>query len=582
MSSQSVPAVDPNCGAQPAVLVVSFNADAIAETVARAKRLAPFSDVQEAAPLSPDLSRVAGFKALQALAINHSEGAAASGRRPVIILTGSWNPLLASFAAGAGANRLAPALAILASPEVLWLFDGVSQSDARVPWLRWHRLEALSSPLSNPLYDWTGLRQWLRSHLLGRPKSASDAWVIALDDEHRYRSLFAYTGYRAGYPSLAPESIAESISLLGPPPEGRLAGVDDLQLRSVEDISVQFPDQQAQHVLSEKKDRSQLLPVLDQAKRTFVTSGDARDEFSPRRKSWLFKPVKGLLALQSGAIGKTRGPLDPWIAPSNDRDAVDLKDDTVAGSGGRHATHGIMTEVATAMVARGEHLLDEPSDFDSLLLAAVLGLDTQMLLRGKSPTTALEALAVQQHAEVTIECIFAGVAADPRIRPRLVELESAAFAICSRYGAKAQRVARLNAKVEIANRLVGILRQHARFEEEMECLARVRSWRAAIHRTSGPFGWIYGWILAYFNSCVSYPLFLALLTLFWCAVFSLLYFFVPPTLAPWDAFQRAALTLVSLQPNGKSQSWLDVPCIFAGLVHFGLFISYLFSLVSRR
>lgn len=563
-------------------LIVGWDAADLPPIRARIANEAPLAAITEnviTKPPDPQAElhrRHPVFVALESAVSAHAARAREAGLLPVVVLS-RWTATLAGLNDSVFADELAPALAILATPEVLWLFG----SDTKVtdaPWPRYHSLDQIRTGLWDPSFDWTGLRWWARNQLLliKHPDDYSQKHrVAALDDEPRYALFEAYCGYRFGYPALAPASMDEAAKLLHPDNATEFT----TYLHWFEDIYVRLHDDERD--ISDPEKRNLVLPAVGKAlSRTIVSSGGdekgwdehwrALEDGSNGKIRLIFKPIKGLL--------------DLWdVSPVSSRGTAAL----IAASdpAGSHAAPGAITLTASKMLARAEALSRQDASFSNLLLAAILCVDVERLLCGRSPTTALEALSIKHQAEVRLECVFHGVAAAPDIQKRLDELKKSIGEICGSYEESARDDAQLAAGLEIQNQLIAILRQYGRFEEEQVVLRHARELRRGILQQSTNW-WkkFEAWLLRYPNFILSSPF--SFLAGLWLGIVFFSWAYVPfvPDASGSDLLWRSSVTTLSIQPlnNDASGRPIDLLCMTWGLTHFGVFLSHLYSLISRR
>lgn len=580
------PTTSENISFRYAFLVLAWDQSEVSSIVDRVTRLAPGAEVR--AIVIPELSEGIGqrhpaFIALTHVVCEHSRAARAAGVLPVVVLA-EWPAGLASIGSGAHARELSPGLAILATPEVLWLF-GEARVDPETRWPEHHKLEQIAKGLWDPTFDWTGLRQWLRATLLEdkigleRPDC-----VVAIDDEQRYRDFEAYCAYRSGCLALAPASITELTERLNPDRSLNLLE----RLHTFEDIFVRFHDQSESDVdLSKPAGRSNVLSALGTAvTRTIVSSGDTIA--SDQTKAWkqlsagnpdiikiIPKPIKGLL--------------DLWHASPIEKNAkrvmISSRFTSEVADHDNHAAHGALTTAALRMLLRAEDLLQAEGGFSDFILAATICVDVERLLRCRSPTTALEAVSLKHQAEVRLECVFQGVAPTPNIGTRLTEVASEVAAICSSYDPEGIDDAKNSAELEILNTLIGILRQYGRFEEEHEALLQAREVRRRIRgRQKSLRAKIEASVLIYPNFILASPFYSIIGFVFGVVACGVLFVLSDPNTNGLTALSRAVVTTLAIQPADADHPnvIVDTICMIWGLMHFGVLFSHIYSLISRR
>ena len=522
------------------------------------------------------------FVALENAVSAHATRAREAGLLPVAVLS-NWNAALSGLEEAVKAEELAPALAILSTPEVLWLFASDTKVDD-VPWPKYHSLEQITRGLWDPTFDWTGLRWWIRNQLLGLDhKYLESQRVVALDDECRYREFEAYCGYRFGYPALAPASMEEAREFLDP---GKFPEFTE-HLHTFEDIYIRFYDQTCE--LTDPQARDDALPALGKAlTRTIVSSGgracanwrDLEKNHATGSIKLVFKPVKGLLDLWTASPAKTRGKpaLSHWAS------ANQVANSPLTMTQSTHAAPGAITLTAAKMLLRAERLSRSDAGFSDLLLAATLCVDVELLLSGRSPTTALEAISIKHQAEARLECVFHGVAAAPNIHARLIELQTSIQNICMTYDNSARRDATLAANIEVLNQLISIFRQYGRFEEEQKLLNDARDLRCRIRWRGTGAQPLEALALLYPNFILRSPYYFAVAFIAGMIAFAWLYVPFQPGVAGKTLLWRALITTVAMQPpvDYERSNVIDFLCMVWGLGHFGVFLSHLYNLILRR
>jgi len=541
------------------------------------------------------------------------------------------NPLLSQ-----GAESLL-AMLILAFPEVRWFFGTIrgyeksyeqntkgedkTQNDrALEDFRKVYGLHNLFRPEQSALFDGSGLRDWVRQRTVEHSETKRDGFylprrtqlALALDEETPYAFLHAYTAYRFGFRAAAVTTAAVASHFLCAEPPS--PGVPDPEL-IFEDIYVNLPD--GEHGMSDLrgKRREQWGRVENAAHRVFATSGyhddpekwtnnqayieEQKDTSTPdgrlKHIYTLYKPYAGIFQLweNSGlfkelrgldAKGKTqRGVAKDFIWPPPTK--IPLA--KASGSSG-HSAPGILLVIAEHLIARSEAILsDDVQSVQRAVLGAVLANDALEVLGGRTPTVAVEALRLKHRFEVLAECQFSGVEHHIQLKERLEEIERDATMISDWFGMKQKETAALNAKVQILIGLMRVFRDAAQFDEEQVCLQEVRKlnrhlWWKTLNNNQELWAapiYLIRWYVDYLLGSV--PRFLGAIGV-WILVLTVL-FAVTSDLKFTLALKAALSSFIGIQPpEGDANLAVTSLAMLSGATHLGIFISHLYTLVSRK
>lgn len=580
------------------------------------------------------------------------------------LLKDGWEPAIAGM--------------ILAFPEFRWVFGlaaGAKGQDMTCPAAKNSQLGCLCWAPCDPLFDESGLRDWVRSCAdKAKYVPKREEFALALDDEPSYAYLHAYSAYRFGMRAVVIDSGASAKRLLSkkqeeakPLPTGE-AGADglagpskkqeeDKPLLTLEDIFVSFPDGPAGMSWldkdsrpglpeEERKGRSTEWKRLEDAgHRIFITSDLHTDNDKEKRRSnvdyiktqrtqlkkdirKVFKPHAGIFSLwrQAGLtrslkwMGKDgrvrRGVGDGYVWPP----PKDLSEDNEHG----HSSPGALLEIAQSLIDRAEKLLPGVCTVRDAVRGAVLATDALELLGGRTPTLSIEALRLKHHFEVLAECQFSGVQHHIGLRDRVQEIQRDVAAISRWFGPRRQVCAALNAEMSILLALVRVLRDHGQFDEEDKVMRRVRHLHNTLwmHRNSGGMSWrvLFAPVLRYSEFLLdSFPRFFVsifvwifgLTGLFWLTATpgkppdapggadrldTLIALFESLLGKPPEAPDGAAPLLQSFSqaflyfsgsegvvfPGNLAWTFMSVFTVAVGLAHLGIFVSHLYTLVTRK
>lgn len=545
------------------------------------------------------------------------------------------NPL----AEGGGWNSLISML-ILTFPEIRWVF-GVGANNNTLE--EYHSLTSLlAKPRRDPLFDATGLRDCVRRRINENlPEKNFPVRIeraAAIDEETNYALFHAYIAFRFGYRADAVRSWSLMHYLFNLPKEDLSEAKNNnghkYQLL-LEDVNLNFPDKPGRIHLStfrpftHKNDGKQgraehcnLLsdePLLETSKfRVIVTSGHSGADrekmqdnvnFVKRYKKvdgheFVLKPVGGMFDLWDKAQLFLR--LDPrkghetagahcgqapgfhW-PPKAGEDAEDA---------GGHSAPGKLMVIAHNLVRRADSMKATANTVEECIRGAVLATEALELLRYQTPTLALQALCLKHEFEVRAEVAFLGVGNHFALKPRLSELERE-VKVASHFFQKNRRIAaELDTLVSIGNRLMLIFREAGQFDEELECLARIRKWhrKLRLRQVDNPFKKTAQLVIYYAEWLLESPVRFIWAIIGWFLAFWLtlnIASFIPefaPLLSldkvlDIDNASTAWNVFISNNPEGVKtipQFVINAAATTVGIFHLGVFISYLYSAVTRK
>lgn len=359
--------------------------------------------------------------------------------------------------------------------------------------------------------------------------------------------------------------------------------------------------------------------------RILVTTGQTRpgDDMLEKntdyldKKKWgkgkvLFKPGKGMFGLweDAGLLAKTRdgdrpgnvkGFQWPPVQPMRCRIAALLRHlfrlPDEPNSGKKNAGHGSpgkLMLVAHTLIRRSRGLLERTPSVGRAIQGAVLATEALELMGGRTPTSAMDALTLKHSFEVMGECRFAGVEYHKDTQWRLKEIALDTRVISRWFNRSQFKNAALNAEMHVLNQLLRIFRENNQFDEEQCCMVRVRRLHSALWMRQRPIRFLLWPLLWYLQLLLkSFSIFVLMLVI-WVATLSLLFWWTGHHPA-WvygleDAISGFFSTGPPMHHRGSpvdthmSWKYAFVVCagIVMGFIHLGVFISHLYSLVSRK
>jgi len=507
-------------------------------------------------------------------------------------------------------------LLLLAYPEIHWLpYSSYSSSRSVVGRRSWdeelRRVASREAPEFPVLFDSRELRERIRGWLRAEPDGRSQCGHLphrtrlasAIDEEEAYAAFNAYLAYRSGYRSL----MVTSESLMRSTLDG-----DFEPTLTFEDLYLGFPDRSGGH-WSKLQNRDTSFPGLKKARhRVIVTVGHARDatrrETARRNRdylrSWgqsfvfLYKPLPGFHRTWSRArprgrvAGVSRDVAFVW-PPKNGPEG---------GEPRGHSAPGRLLAAAESLLARAGKLLSASTvSVVDAIHAATLAQDAKELLGGKTPTVALNAVALQHEAEVTAESLFLGVEHNLDLCERFQEIELEVRAVAGWFHRTTRRRSELNARLTIIERLAKRFAELHQVEEEMACLAEARRLRFDFWVRERWYRWPMWPVLRYLALALkSLPAFVGILAA-WAVLFGLSHY-VLANASPrggaelWDAMASAWKVFFTGEPAagwaelvpGVASSWntgWTLWLTFEGIISFtslGMLLSHLYLIVSRR
>ncbi len=417
--------------------------------------------------------------------------------------------------------------------------------------------------------------------------------ALIVDEELGYSFLHSYVGYKMGYRAMlvSTKSILDAVSKLQEKEEKNAFDI------SFEDICLSFPDHKITNDLADREEEDEqkkggvkyyfFQRIL---KRIFITIGEKKElkqknrEYRKKLKAAgkldfykiLYKPYAGIFNLIKSAKLKSR--------------KIKLKSPKIESVTG-HSAPGRFGMIADCLINRCKRVLNQANSSIDAVYAAMLALQAQEILGGRTATLSIESISLKHQAEVKAECMFYGVEHNFDVKSRFKEIEKELEIIGKWFNKSTRDIMIFNSELNIINELARVFRQYSQFDEEQSCLNRVRSISRKIYFKRNKFwGWLISPLRWYFEFLVgSLARFLAAIIL-WPTLFTFIYYFISDP-GNRDALKNAFIysinSFFALQVttnNGFSQmpSLLAIIPILLGFFHLGIFISHLYTIVSRR
>ena len=514
-------------------------------------------------------------------------------------------------------------------PSLLTLPDRVTYFDTtalRNFVRRIANLQLLTAQQEKSTKEGTGISEKTLTELKKSLLPMRSKAAAAIDEEINYAYFHAYIAYRFGYRSDAVRSWALMEHLFHDTSEEKKSHDFDLLL---EDVNLNFPDKPGSIHLSTfaakgsdgndgRAGRCNLLRVEkeDSRFRIIVTSGHSGADtdkmtanfdfikgYKGREKcGYVSKPVGGMFDLWKNAklyhrlnprenngemAGRYNGQAPGFFWPP-------LPSEQAEAAGG-HSAPGKLMLICQHLLRRADALRISANTVEECIRGAVLATDALEILRYQTPTLALQALCLKHEFEVKAEVAFLGVGHHFDLQHRMEELEREIKQAASFFEKKRRRVAELDTLVSIGNRLMLVFREAGQFDEEMDCLIRIRSWHRQLRRKQSRtlLDRIANGIVGYAEWLLGSPIrFVGMLLLWYICLWGLWGLtgslklwvsegsdlVVTSAAAAWNSF-------VVTNPDrakGLTELILVMTGSVLGIFHFGVFISYLYSAVSRK
>lgn len=535
---------------------------------------------------------------------------------------------------------------ILAFPEVHWVFPCTSSPvDNNSLWRgsfdQAHLLTRsslgeivrLHEQKFCPLFDPTGLRNHLRRGLSSEdpeeretiPERQDTAAVF--DDEVAYAHFNAYAAYRFGYRGWAVTSWALLKRLFGgnpiseddeSPGDPEWVWGDPVDL-SLEDLYCPFPDRPYYVSLSDLDERKDWLPAIEEIEnRAIITVGHHRDDEGKKRwgsnekylREWqeekeerkatvVQKPLSGIFDLWRKA-GFWEMDLWDWNGQPEAADSFQWPPDPEqeGENSGGHSAPGRLLLIAERLISRSKAVLKEAQSVSDATYAATLALEAKELIGNRTPTTSLEALALQHRAEVVAEGMFHGIEFHLDVENRFEDLKQEVEAIGRWFSGSRRKRVTLNGRLAIIEDLAREFSRLDQFEEERTCRAEARRLYFDFWAYQSPWRLPLLPVLRYLSfSLKSLPVFLGLVV-FWILLFGIGYHVLDPVVHVKDlrgfgnAFSSSIVYFLTLAPPDpywgegvhRRVLWNSVTAFqsFISLSHLGLLVSHIYLIVSRR
>ncbi|MEP3890931.1 MAG: hypothetical protein ABJN69_10720 [Hellea sp.] len=512
---------------------------------------------------------------------------------------------------------------ILSFPELSWYFATIhgNRKDTFEEIYLHHSLGAFSSKnrLDN-IFDASGLSGFIRDKI---SKSTNVQFVrrvnlaAAIDDEKGIAYKHAYAAYRFGY-------RANTIFTLGVFRQEFQKDVSHGYDVLLEDVSLKFGDMSRGEEIDNFEKRAKEFKSLNSKNskiessklRAIITSGFAD------RNSKVFKDNKTHIGQKTefGKVGDvvfkpTGGMYDLErrlkLSTYLDENAIHTNHETDLGN---HGVPGKIQSICDFLIRRADTLKETAHNFSDYVLGSVWSTNALELTDLKSPSSAVEALTLKHCFELAFDCQYSGKY-NIEIASRMKEIEQKTKEISMWVTPTQKHSTSLNASMRIFSNLLNIVRDNSLFDEEILILNKIRQTRlkawflkpVTLHESIGipvikrivyviglPIKGLFALPAIYVNFLLSSVFFFGFALFAWCIglAFGYQWAYKEP-LSSFFSVSLPEAIITFFGSNGPvihddlhcspvRVAWVNSIAICSGIFHIGIFISYLFTLVSRR
>ena len=458
--------------------------------------------------------------------------------------------------------------------------------------------------------------------------------AAAVDEEPSYAFMHAYIAYKYGYCTWSITSLDLFQKML----KNEHNENNECTL-IFEDLYLNFPDRPSsiEDILDDKQKeaiqkkrfedtqkrfsylpfRDTIFPCLKEIpRRILITIGHKKGSmdrdrwnanqnylkslrYSGKKNKTLYKPFAGVFDLwQKSGLWK-RFSNRPLLAGEKD-DSVSEdekfkwpppKEESIEPDSG-HSAPGRLLVIAQKLIERSEKFLKNAMTVPDAIHAALLALEAKELLGNRTPTTSLEALALQHQAEITAESMFYGVEYNLNVKDRFKEIEREVKAISRWFSPKTKKRSEVNARLAIIESLAKKFREMNQFEEEMMCLAEARKLRFEFWMRQSPWRWIFWPFLSYLNIALSSLLIFIVIVFLWTVIFGFVYLLFNSNADLsfahiWKAYSASTKYFFTLDPSEHFPKNIipDILLAFQGVVAFSnlsLLFAHIYMIITRR
>lgn len=245
--------------------------------------------------------------------------------------------------------------------------------------------------------------------------------------------------------------------------------------------------------------------------------------------------------------------------------------------------------ISRHLVRRAENLRSSANTVEEFIRGAVLATEALELVGYLTPTLAEQALLLRHEFEVRTEVAFIGTGYHFEIKKRLDELECEAQCAARYYHGAHHRTAQFDLLVTVGTRLATHFQEAGRFEEEQICAGRVRHWNNTLWMARNRFRYLYWPLVRYFEMLLSSLQAFCVAILVWVAGLWLIFKQLPASPRCSEELGKLYDVINAFFGGGNfaadksfQQNALIAAAVVAGVAHLGVFISHMYSIISRK
>jgi hypothetical protein len=458
-----------------------------------------------------------------------------------------------------------------------------------------------------PLFDYLpGLRNEIRHYmkpLMGRGVPVfprRQPLAASIDEEEPYAYLHGYLAYKIGYKCLL-VTTQEMMEILSK--EKVQCDIPAIEL-AFEDLFLNFPDRNVNINLSDLKERDKKYDRLkDVSKRILVTVGHKHIGWYRNIQEYIGelrakgKKVKIVHKPSSGMynILEKSGLLKEYWKRRNQEWGFSRPRNEAGGETGGHSAPGRLLLISERLIERARRIFKDAETVQDCIHGATLALEAVELLGYRTPTTTLEAIALKHKLEAKAECMFYGVEYIIDVKNRIREIKNEVKTVAHWFNTKTRKRSILDAQMRIITDITRIFQDVGHFDEELTLLNYLRKlnrrWSLKqsglkevlnflIYPVRSYIEALVGSLTRFCLALIGWPTFLGIISKISNAQYGDKIQFLR------DHIAHAYFTFFGLQPNefpiNNAAYIITILLVLGGFMHLGIFISHLYTLITRR
>ncbi|MCD6407803.1 hypothetical protein J7L87_01980, partial [bacterium] len=476
--------------------------------------------------------------------------------------------------------------------------------------------------ISPPIFDPEGNRNKVKEKIKELVKTfvyfPREKISYSIDEEKKYAYLSGYTAYKAYYRDYLITTKTHMDFLL----KEQKGENGDIVF---EDIFINFVDrptgEEGNLHFSDLEERYDTYPRLKKIKKhIYLTVGHEniprkpfiknKKYFNKWKKFILYKPIGGIynILIKSG-LWKEYRERRKRIERELEKNIKKLRNLKEFPEEGGHSAPGRILAVVNVLLERAERIFETSDEVEDCIHGATLALEAQELLNYKTPTTSIEAIALRNKLEVKAECLFYGVTHRIEVKKRIEEIKQDINLTAKWFNPKVKTLSIYNALINIVNEITGIFAKYGQFDEEMVCRKYLRDFirreNLVSLKTSGKYLFLILNIIFYpirfyvellvsslnlfIFALIGWPIFFTMLVKILYNTHGVIIFPEKLYSSTAQIFIRVFVPFMGFEPLWNytenmcvyQQIFIILLAIF-GFMHLGIFISHLYTLITRR